>query len=109
MISRALFVQVRHLATLLAALFAAQSARAIDTSGLLDVRAVSAHAQDSWTRAGLGKLRYDGQNDGLRLGQAMLRIDAELLDTVSGVLIFNAADDRRGVLDINEGWLRWNP
>lgn len=96
-------------ASLLAALFSTLPALAIDTSGLLDVRAIAARAPDSWTRAGLGKLRYDEHNDGLRLGQAMLRLDGEVFDTVSGVLNLNAADDRRGALDVTEGWLRWNP
>ena len=84
-------------------------AHAIDLSGLVDLRAVHASSATSWTREGLGKLRYDQHNDGLRLGQAMLRVDGELLDTVSAVAIVNAADDRSKMLDITEGWVRWNP
>jgi hypothetical protein len=94
---------------LLAALLAGAPAQAIEVTGVVDLRAVAAHGPASWTREGLGKLRYDPHNDGLRLGQAMLRGDAELGDTVSGVLIVNAADDRSRTLNITEGWLRWNP
>ena len=82
---------------------------AVDLSGLVDLRAVHASSAASWTREGLGKLRYDQHNDGLRLGQAMLRVDGELLDTVSAAAIVNAADDRSKMLDITEGWVRWNP
>ena len=84
-------------------------ANAVDWSGVLDVRAVSAQAQRSWTRDGLGKLRYDAGNDGVRLGQAVLRGETDLTDTTTGVVILSAADDRSAVLDITETWLRWNP
>ncbi|WP_146204585.1 hypothetical protein [Massilia glaciei] len=82
---------------------------AIDWSGVVDMRAVYAHADQSWTREGLGKLRYDGSNDGLRLGQAMLRGQAELADTVSATLVLSAEDDRNGIVDVTEAWLRWSP
>ncbi len=101
-----------HAPTGLAAACAALAclpAAAVDVSALVDLRAVHADSRSSWTREGLGKLRHDRHNDGLRLGQAMLRLDAELLDTVSAVAIVNAADDRSKMLDITEGWLRWNP
>lgn len=97
--------------TILATLFACtyQPALARDWSGLIDARLVRASAERSWTDGGLGKLRYDAANDGLRLGQAVLRGDADVADTVSAVLIVQAADDRPHALDITEAWLRWNP
>ncbi|MES2322217.1 MAG: hypothetical protein V4633_08155 [Pseudomonadota bacterium] len=88
---------------------AAPCALAIDLSGTVDVRAVSAGSSRSWTRAGLGKLRYDEHNDGLRLGQAILRADAELADTVSATMVIDANDERSGLVDLTEAWLRWNP
>ena len=80
-----------------------------DWSGLADARLVRSSAERSWTDGGMGKLRYDGGNDGLRLGQAVLRGDADVADTVSAVLIAQAADDRPHAVDITEAWLRWNP
>ncbi|MBI3524456.1 MAG: hypothetical protein HY066_07990 [Betaproteobacteria bacterium] len=84
-------------------------AHAVDWSGMFDIRGVSTQTEHSWTREGLGKLRYDASNAGIRLGQAILRGDADIADTVSGVLILSAADDRGAVLDVTEAWLRWNP
>lgn len=92
-----------------AALLAAPAARAIEWSGTIDLRAVHADASDSWTRAGLGKLRYDRRNDGLRLGQAIVRADGELADTLSATAIASLDDARSGVIDLTEAWLRWNP
>ncbi|MDO8439287.1 MAG: hypothetical protein Q7S67_03520 [Telluria sp.] len=88
---------------------ACSPAIAVDLSGTIDLRAVSASGSDSWTRAGLGKLRYDSRNDGLRLGQAILRADAELADTVGATLIVDANDERSGLVDVTEAWVRWNP
>lgn len=85
------------------------AASAIEWNGLLDLRVVSSNSVASWTRAGLAKQRYDKQNDGLRLGQAMLRGEAELTDSFSAVAIFNASDDRHEALDVTEAWIKWNP
>ncbi len=82
---------------------------AIELSGTLDLRAVSASSARSWTGAGLGKLRYDAHNDGVRLGQAILRADLDLADTVSATLIADANDQRSALVDLTEAWLRWNP
>lgn len=87
-------------------LLASLPAWAVDWSGLIDLRAVAAHSTRSWTDEGLGKLRSDS---GLSLGQAVLRGDAELAETVSGVLIATAADDRAHMADVSEAWLRWSP
>ena len=88
---------------------AAGAVRAAELRGLVDLRAVASDSERGWTRAGLGKLRYDESSDGLRLGQAVLRADADLADTVTASLVLNAADDRRRVLDVNEAWLEWSP
>jgi hypothetical protein len=97
------------LTLLLCAACAAGAARAVELRGLVDLRAVASDSDNSWTRAGLGKLRYDDASDGLRLGQAVLRADVDLADTVSASLVLSAADDRRGVVDVNEAWLEWSP
>ena len=100
---------VRFLFALSTGLLLAAPCQGVEWSGTIDLRAVSAHGSDSWTRAGLGKLRYDGRNDGLRLGQAVLRGDAELFGTVSATVIASLDDQRSGVADLTEAWLRWNP
>ena len=81
-------------------------AQAVDWSGLIDVRAVAANSTRIRTDDRLCKLRG---GSGLSLGQAILRGDAELADTVSAVVIASAAGDRAHAADINEAWLRWNP
>ncbi len=102
---------MRHAAAVAlgASLLLSASCHAIDISGTLDLRAVSARSSDSWTRAGLGKLRYDERSDGLRLGQALVRTDAEVADTLSATAIVSFDDQRSGVADLNEAWLRWTP
>lgn len=85
------------------------AANAIEWDGLLDLRVVNSNSSASWPRAGLAKQRYDKQNDGLRLGQAMLRGEAELADALSAVAVFNASDDRKRVFDVTEAWIKWNP
>lgn len=84
-------------------------ARAIEWSGLADVRFLASNADRSGANGSLGKLRYDASSEGLRLGQAILRGSGDLLDTVSASVVLSASDDRRGVIDVNEAWLGWNP
>jgi hypothetical protein len=85
------------------------AAAEVEWHGLLDLRALLTDAERSWTDAGLGKLRYDKQSSGLRLGQAFLSAEADLSNTVTGHIVLSAADDRAGALDVNEAWLLWSP
>ncbi len=57
----------------------------------------------------MGKTRYGGGSDTLRLGQAILAAELEVSDAVSAYAVINASDDRRGVLDLQETWLGFNP
>ena len=84
-------------------------AAGVEWHGLLDLRAVLSDAERSWTDAGLGKSRYDKQSSPLRLGQAFLSAQGDLSNTVSANLVLSAADDRAGLLDVNEAWLLWSP
>lgn len=84
-------------------------ASALEWHGLLDVRALSANSETSWTHSSLGKLRYDSDSNGLKLGQATLQVNGDVSDTVSATLVVNAADDRSNLLNINEAWIGWNP
>jgi hypothetical protein len=80
-----------------------------DVDGLLDARLVHSNTSDSWTDGGLGKQRYDSDHEGLRLGQGLLTISGNPLDTVQAEATLSADDRRHHVLDINEGFLRWRP
>jgi hypothetical protein len=82
---------------------------AFEVRGLVDVRAVASDATRSWTREGLDKSRFDERSDGVRLGHAFLRLDADPLHDVTAALVASLADDRGGALDVNEAWLGWNP
>lgn len=84
-------------------------ARAIDFRGLVDLRVGTGNGDRSWTRDGLDKARFDRHSGAVRLGQAIVRADGEVLDSISGSVVASAADDRPGLLDINEAWLSWNP
>ena len=90
-------------------LCAGAQVRAVEWHGLLDLRALAVDADRSWTTEGLGKLRYDRHSRAIELGQAFLRAEAEPLDAVSAVMVADASGDRRGVLDVTEAWLGWNP
>ena len=82
---------------------------AAEWHGLLDIRAVASDGKDSWTREGLGKQRFDRNSDGIRIGQAILRTDVEVTDTLTASIIATASDDRRNLVDVTEAWLAWNP
>ncbi len=84
-------------------------AHAIEIRGLVDLRVGSSDADRSWTRDGLDKTRVDRNSDGIRLGQAFLRVDGDVTNDVSASVVVSASDDRRRLLDINEAWLGWNP
>ena len=77
--------------------------------GLLEIRGVSSNSERSWTDEGLGKLRYDRNADGLRLGQAILSANLDLTDSLTASIVATAGDDRRNVVDITEAWVAWNP
>ena len=95
--------------TALWACLAAQPAFAVEISGLLDLRLGASDSAQSWPNGGLGKTRFDRSSTGLRVGQGFLKLQGDVLDAVTGSVVFSAADDRKGVLDVNEAWLAWNP
>lgn len=91
---------------MLTALTTPHFARAVEWSGLLDVRAQSATGERSWTRTGMGKTRADG--DGIRLGQAILAAQVDIGDALVASAVLNGADRPR-LVDLQEAWLGWNP
>lgn len=83
--------------------------QAVEVSGLLDLRLATTNARQSWVNGGLDKTRFDSSGGAVRLGQAMVRVEADVLDAVSAVVVVSASDDRKGVLDVTEAFLTWRP
>ena len=111
---RNIFVHTKRIHYLLrmwlcAVLCAGWQAHAIEIRGLVDLRVGTSDADRSWTRDGLDKTRFDRDSGGIRLGQAFLRVDGEVMNDVSASVVASASDDRRRLLDITEAWLGWNP
>lgn len=84
-------------------------AQAAEWRGLLDVRAVDSDASRSFLDSGMGKTRYDANSPRFSIGQAVLHGDADLTDSISGTLELSADQQHRGVVDVREAWLAWNP
>jgi len=82
------------------------NAQAAEWRGLLDVRAVGADAPRSFIEGGLGKTRSE---NGLQLGQAVLRGDIDLTDSISATLELSADDKHNGVIDAREAFISWSP
>ncbi len=80
-----------------------------EINGLIDVRTVYADDTRSWLYEGLGKQRFDNAHDGVKLGQAVLDLRANLADTITGKLVINGYDDRTGFVDITEAYVQWKP
>lgn len=95
---------------MLLALVAAAGAHAAEWRGLLDVRAVAADAAPGFLDGGMGKMRYDAGSPRFNIGQAVLRGDVDLADSVAAGVELSA--DRQGqgrAVDVREAWLAWNP
>jgi hypothetical protein len=93
----------------LALVLAAGSAQAVEWRGLLDVRAVDSNADRSFLDSGMGKTRYDANSPRLSIGQAVLRGDADVTDSISATLELSADQQHRGVVDVREAFLAWSP
>lgn len=64
---------------------------------------------DSWTEDGLGKLRFDEDNDGLRLNHAFLDYRGRITDTVNARATLMLNDDLSNRLDIIEAYIEYRP
>ncbi len=94
---------------MLAAIFVGADVHAVEVRGSIDLRIGTTNAERSWTRDGLDKTQVDRNAGSVRLGNAFLRVDADVLDSMSASVVASAADDRGGVLDVTEAWISWNP
>jgi hypothetical protein len=95
-----------------ALLAAAGSARALnnDFDLSLDLRAVATSDLSSYLYGGGGKLRFDDDHDGLRLGSLRLGYRGDLTDTLRLSAEAFAYDDGNGhAIDLTEFYLSWRP
>jgi hypothetical protein len=76
----------------------------------LDTRLVSSDGQRSFANGGLGTLRYDDTQSGLRLGRARFALSEALGEIWSLRLDASAwADDDRNPVDLTEAYLQFRP
>lgn len=102
-------MKLRSSPILLALAVTSAGAQNIEWRGLLDFRAVDSNSDRSFLDSGLGKTRYGENSPRLSIGQAVLRADADLLDSVSASLELSADQQHRGVVDVREAFLTWSP
>ncbi len=76
----------------------------------LDARLVSSDAERSFTRGGLGTLRFDSSQSGLRLGRARVALSQALGEVWTLRLDASAwGDDDRYPIDLTEAYLQFRP
>jgi len=75
-----------------------------------DLRLVGASGQTSWLNGGLGKLRFDEDHDGLRLGQLRFAYRGNPTETLRFTAeAFAYGDDDVNAVDLTEIFLSWRP
>ncbi|TAL02088.1 MAG: hypothetical protein EPO08_08150 [Rhodospirillaceae bacterium] len=86
----------------------------VDFKGILDLRGAISSETRSMEDRGLGKTRYgaDGNGDRRvlgRVGQAALLIEPRFTWDLSGVIVLNATQEQRTVIDVAEAYLQYKP
>lgn len=75
-----------------------------------DVRAVAAEGEPSWTEGGFGKLRFDdGEDPGLRIGEAGIVWQPRFGWAVSGTVVALAQGDDEDDVGLSEAFLTYKP
>jgi hypothetical protein len=84
--------------------------QAPDWEADLDVRLVASNGQKSFVNGGLGTLRYDDGQSGLRLGRARFSV-SEAIGEVWALKLDASAwgDDDRNPVDLTEAYLQFRP
>jgi hypothetical protein len=96
-------------AALCALLLLTSPARA-EVEASLDVRLVASDGRDGFLDGGLGKLRFDGADDGLQLGRARLAWRGSPGGNWHANVDVSAWSlDDHNVIDLTEAWLEWRP
>ncbi len=76
----------------------------------LDVRAVAVDSTPSFIEGGFGRLRFDEQHDGLRLGMAWLDARYRLTETLTlNADVVSYGDGNGATVDVTELYLRHRP
>jgi len=76
----------------------------------IDVRAVAADGLPSYLEGGGGKLRFDEDHDGVRIGRIFLDYRGRLTDTLTAHATINTYGDHdNNPLDVTEAYLDWRP
>ena len=104
---------VRCFAVCVMACLWAELAAAQDTLKVLgefDLRWVHSTADLSYLDGGLGKLRFDSEHEGIRLGRAFLSSDLRISDIVTLHAVLDAYGDHdRNRVDFSEFWAEVHP
>ena len=88
----------------------AQAEERLVLDGLLDLRAVHTDATPSFLYGGLGRVRFDDDHEGLRLGRASLVARLRLTDTVAATVVADAYDDGDvNAVGVSEAFVQWRP
>ncbi|WP_342116381.1 hypothetical protein [Pseudoduganella sp. OTU4001] len=82
---------------------------AAELHGLLDLRAAHSNSGRSFLDGGMGKTRYDTTAPAVSIGQAVLRAEFDVLDTVSAGVELSGDDRHHNVVDVREAWIAWSP
>lgn len=76
----------------------------------LDLRLVASDGRDTFLDGGLGKLRFDGEDDGVQLGRARLAWRGPVMGNWHATLDVSAWSlDDHNLIDLTEGYLEWRP
>ncbi len=91
-------------------LLVAAQARSADWELDVDARLVSSDGDRSFTQGGLGTLRFDSSQSGLRLGRARIALSQALGEVWSLRVDASAwGDDDRNPVDLTEAYLQFRP
>jgi len=97
-------------ALLLCACTLASRGMAADWELSLDMRAVSSDGRNSFLDNGLGKLRFDDEDDGIQLGRLRAAWNQPLGETFSAHLEASTwDDDDKNPIDLTEAYLEYRP
>jgi hypothetical protein len=100
----------RRILLLAGVLASSAAAHAADWELSLDMRAVSSDGRDSFLDNGQGKLRYDADHDGIRLGRLRAALDQPLGEVFSAHVEASMWDaDDKNPLDLTEAFLEYRP
>jgi len=78
--------------------------------GLIDLRAVHTDATPSFLYGGLGRVRFDDDHEGLRLGRASLGARLHLTETLGATVVADAyGDGDVNAVGVSEAFVQWRP